>query len=228
MMATTESLVALLAGVASYWGFFNRGEHFLYPTRYLQVFGITVLSAGIFLAHSNNVAFTTGLSQAVRLGAIYLFGVYTNCVIFRLFLNPLNKIPGPYFNRLTKFAFCIKNVKMDSHHVLKRLHDQYGPFLRIGPNDISVIDADGTQVISAANSKCTKAPWYDQDSPNISMHTTRSRAMHDRRRKIWVPAFSDKALRGYEHRVQGLNDLLISRIVETNGIQIVFTLIVLR
>ena len=41
--------------------------------------------------------------------------------------------------------------------------------------------------------------------------------MHDRRRRIWAPAFSDKALRGYENRVQGLNDLLISRIVDTNG-----------
>lgn len=216
-MAITESLVALLTGVASYWGFFNRGEHFLYPTKYLQVFLITLLAAAIFLAQSANIAFTTALSQAVRLGAIYLFGVFTNCAIFRLFLNPLNKIPGPYFTRLTKFAFCVKNLKLDSHHVLKRLHDQYGPFLRIGPNDISVIDADGTQVISAADSKCTKGPWYDQDSPHISMHTTRSRAMHDRRRRIWAPAFSDKALRGYENRVQGLNDLLISRIVDTNG-----------
>lgn len=216
-MAATELLVALVAGTASYWGFFNRGEHFLYPTKYLQVFCITVLAGAIFLSQSAQVAFATGLSQAVRLGAVYLAGVYTNCAIFRLFFNPLNKIPGPYFTRLSKFAFCFMNVKLDGHHVLKRLHDQYGPFVRIGPNDISVIDADGTQVISAADSKCTKGPWYDQDSPHISMHTTRSRAMHDRRRRIWAPAFSDKALRGYETRVQSLNDLLITKLDETEG-----------
>lgn len=214
----TASLVVLLAGVTSYWGFFNRGEHFLYPQKYLQVFLITVLATGIFLAQQLNEPFTAGLARASGWAAIYLFGVYSNCAIYRLFLNPLNKIPGPYFTRLSKFAFCAKNIKFNSHHVLKDLHDKYGPFLRLGPNDISVIDADGTQVVSGADSKCTKAPWYDQDFPHISMHTTRSRKMHDVRRKVWAPAFSDKALRGYEKRIQGLNDLLISKLRDTDGI----------
>lgn len=208
---------ALLAGTAAYWGFFNRGEHFLYPQRYLQVFGITIVATAIFVSQSSRIAFSAALSEATTLGAIFLAGIYTNCAIYRLFFNPLNKIPGPYIFRLTKLAFCYGNRNLNSHHVMKRMHDQYGPFLRVGPNDISVIDADGMQVISSADSKCIKGPWYDQDHPHISMHTTRSRAVHDRRRKIWLPAFSDKALRGYEHRVQAFNDLFITKLDETKG-----------
>src|SRR4051812_42208218 len=48
--------------------------------------------------------------------------------------------------------------------------------------------------------------------PSTSMHTTRDRSVHDRRRRIWSPAFSDKALRGYENRIQKYNDLLIKQI----------------
>lgn len=80
-----------------------------------------------------------------------------------------------------------------------------------------MIDVKAVEVISAPNSKCTKGPWYDQDSPRCSLHTTRDRGVHDRRRKIWAPAFSDKSLRGYELRIQGLNDLLISKIDEAKG-----------
>jgi cytochrome P450 len=49
------------------------------------------------------------------------------------------------------------------------------------------------------------------------MHTTRDKAIHDRRRRIWSPAFSDKALRGYENRVQKYNDLLIKQISAFSG-----------
>lgn len=49
------------------------------------------------------------------------------------------------------------------------------------------------------------------------MHTSRNRPMHDKRRRIWSPAFSDKALRGYEKRVQKYNDLLIKQISAFSG-----------
>lgn len=49
------------------------------------------------------------------------------------------------------------------------------------------------------------------------MHTTRDKALHDRRRRVWAPAFSDKALREYETTVQELNEKLISRVGEFEG-----------
>ena len=205
------------AGTASYWGFFHHGEHFLNPTKYMQVFGMTVVASAVFLSQQGNVSFFEALSNAVRLAAIFLAGVYSNCLVFRAFFNPLNKFPGPWSTRMTKFAHCFRNAKFDAHQQFEKDHKKYGNFLRIGPNDLSVTDARGVQVISAPDSKCTKAPWYQGDYPLISLHTTRDRAMHDRRRRIWAPAFSDKALRGYELRVQNLNDLLITKLAETKG-----------
>lgn len=216
-MTLVESLGAFVAGAVSYWGFFHHGEHFLYPFRYMQVFIMTVLAGAIFLSQNLNVGFTVALSAAMRYGGIFLSGIYVNCIIYRAFLNPLNKIPGPFLARITKFDHVVRNRKFDANHQFLKLHEKYGNFLRVGPNDISVIDARGVQATSAPDTKCTKAPWYDHDAPRISMHTTRDRAMHDRRRRIWAPAFSDKALRGYERRVQAFNDLLITKLDETKG-----------
>ena len=58
---------------------------------------------------------------------------------------------------------------------------------------------------------------YDGDAPLTSMHTSRDRPLHDKRRRIWSPAFSDKALRNYEQRVKPYADQLLRRIEGAKG-----------
>lgn len=217
-MASTEALGAFAAGSLAFWTFFHRGEHFLYPVRYIQSVMVTTLAGTIFLTSSTKITFKEALAASVYLAGLFLAGAYASCAVYRLFLNPLNKIPGRYFARLSKFNHVYQNKNFNAHHKLLAMHEKYGKFVRIGPNDISVIDADGTEVVSSAKSKCTKGPWYDQDAPLSSLHTTRDRGVHDRRRRVWAPAFSDKALRGYEARVQTFNDLLIMKLTETKGV----------
>jgi hypothetical protein len=49
------------------------------------------------------------------------------------------------------------------------------------------------------------------------MHTTRDRPLHDRRRRVWAPAFSDKALREYEPKIKYFNNKLVERIRQFGG-----------
>jgi cytochrome P450 len=86
--------------------------------------------------------------------------------------------------------------------------------VRLGPNDISVTDPDGVAVISGLHSKCGKAEWYSNDAPLTSMHTTRDKAQHDRRRRVWGPAFTAAAIRGYEGRVEKYNEMLVEGLRE--------------
>lgn len=67
------------------------------------------------------------------------------------------------------------------------------------------------------DSRISKGWWYDGDAPLTSMHTTRDKALHEKRRKVWVPAFSEKALRDYEPQIKGLEDILVSKIADANG-----------
>jgi tryprostatin B 6-hydroxylase len=215
-----EPLLALSAGIFSHLVFFKIGERHLYPFRYVQAFILAF--AGISMAKSNFQGLSIGaaVNQTALLAAFYFTGLYLSLIIYRLFFNPLNKFPGPYGARLSKFDFVFRVTKMDGHHKLYAMHRKYGKFVRIGPNDLSVSDPDGVQIVQGLNSKCTKAQWYSQDTPLISMHTTRDKATHDRRRRIWSPAFSDKALRGYESRVQRYNDMFIKQMDELAGMSV--------
>ena len=49
------------------------------------------------------------------------------------------------------------------------------------------------------------------------MHTSRVRADHDKRRRVWSPAFADKALRGYEERMRPYGEQLLAQLRAFGG-----------
>ena len=208
---------AFTAGLATHLLYYKQYEFHVNPLRNLQTFFLAVTATVIARNQYFETPIRVATTSTLSLAGLFLAGIYTSLLVYRIFFNPLNKIPGPFFARISKFDAVFRNAKLDGHHQLLRLHQKYGRFVRIGPNDLSVADPDGTQVISAPNSKCNKAPWYDGDNPRLSMHTTRDKALHDRRRRVWAPAFSDKALRGYEGRIKVYNDLLIEKLGEMSG-----------
>ena len=216
-MTVVLPAVAFTAGIATHLFWYKQHEFHVHPLRNLQALILAVVTIVIARIQYYDTPIRLATTSTLSLAGFLLAGIFSSLLVYRIFFNPLNKIPGPFFSRISKFDTVFRNAKFDGHHQLLRLHQKYGRFVRIGPNDLSVTDPDGTQVISAPNSKCIKAPWYDGDAPRLSMHTTRDKTLHDRRRRIWAPAFSDKALRGYEGRIKEYNDLLIDKFDELAG-----------
>jgi hypothetical protein len=66
----------------------------------------------------------------------------------------------------------------------------------IGSNEITAFAPEGPMALVGPNSKCIKAVWYNGGNPVVSMHTTRDRAAHDKRRRAWDKGVSVK---GYTH-----------------------------
>ena len=147
----------------------------------------------------------------------FLVGVYGSMLVWRAFFNPLNKFPGPWPARLGNFWFTSNVTKSDAYYKLQALHEKYGRIVRIGSNDLSITDANIMETAYGRNSNVSKGWWYDNDYPWSSMHTTRSKEFHDKRRKVWVPAFSEKAVRDYETRIGDLEDLLVNKIADHKG-----------
>ncbi len=80
----------------------------------------------------------------------------------------MNKFAGPLLARLTKLYHVYLNVNLLGHHELHnlhKLHQRYKLYVRIGPNDLSVVDAGGMSVVLGPGSKCRKSAWYGQDMP---------------------------------------------------------------
>ena len=59
----------------------------------------------------------------------------------------------------------------------------------IGPQEVSVLDPAILPAINGVRSKTTKAALYDLTLPSKGLNVTRDRGEHDRRRKVWDPAF---------------------------------------
>jgi tryprostatin B 6-hydroxylase len=220
MMPTpTLPLIAGGFGVATHVFYFHGRERHLHPQRYLQVCFILFLVSTAAIKHARDTAtLAFAMQETGKILGSYIAGIYLSLVIFRLFLNPLNKFPGRPLARLSALDHSFRIGKdRDMYLKLYQSHKELGKFVRTGPHDLSVTHPDVVRVALSAQAVCGKAPWYEVEAPAYSLQSTRVRSQHDKRRRIWSPAFSDKALRGYEMRVHRYNECLMLHIDSFSG-----------
>ncbi|CAI7591138.1 unnamed protein product [Penicillium discolor] len=209
--------MAWVAGVFSHIAFFRIGEHHLYGMHYALA-AVGSLTFSIFL-HSqfSDKVILESVIWSCSLAGSYLTGIYASLITYRCIFHPLGNIPGPLGCRISSSWFATHLVKQDAFRQLERLHSRYGPFLRIGSNDISVAHPKAVQAIYGPGSKCRKAAWYDLGHPMVSLQSTRDKSLHDQRRRIWSGAFGDRNMRDYEQRMVRYRALLVKAIDESKN-----------
>ena len=209
-------ITAAAAGLLSHVCYFNRGEHHLYSTRYLQAF-IAAFVLAVLALYQQGRALDEALAQVIPITSCYLAGLYASLIAYRAIFHPLNKFPGPFGARIAKLWLSAHLKNGDAYRKVHMLHEQYGDFVRVGSSDLSITHPKAVVAIYGQGSKCRKADFYDISWPMVSLQTLRVKALHDQRRRIWSPAFSDKALRGYEERTKKYCNQLLSRIQDFDG-----------
>ncbi|KAH8703479.1 L-ornithine-N5-monooxygenase [Talaromyces proteolyticus] len=210
-------MVPAIAGVLCHVTYFSRGEHHLFAVRYVQLFFVAFLFILSIFMYGQADAFLPALNKVAWIALSYVSGLYSSVVFYRLLLHPLNKFPGSLGARITSFWLSWRVRHGDTFRQLKSLHDLYGPFVRIGPNNLSIAHPKAVNIIYGSGSKCSKAPWYDLTKPMVSLQTFREKSLHDERRRVWSTAFSDKALRGYEQRLRGYRNKLVDHLSTLDG-----------
>ncbi|KAF1349719.1 putative P450 monooxygenase [Delphinella strobiligena] len=217
-------VVAFGQGVLSHI-LFKRGEQHRFPQRFIQFYLVIYLIGVSTLVNYGRLQWSIAISLFTSWTATYFIGLFASLLIYRAFFNPLNKFPGPYSSRISKWNTVFRNARhLNSDKNLLRLHNQYGRFVRVGPNDLSITEPRAVTATQGPSSKCYKGPWYDVEHPLPSLQLQRPKSAHDRRRRVWSPAFSDKALRGYENRMQKFNHQLISQLYAQAGTPVNATL----
>ena len=206
-----EYIAAAAAGAASHLYYFNLGEHHFYGATYVQIFVAAFVAGAVVLCQLGESK-GNALAHVTPIAAFYLIGLYTSLFIYRSLFHPLNGIPGPFGARITNLWLSAQLKDGDAFRKVHKLHEHYGDFVRIGSSDLSITHPKAVNAIYGVGSMCTKAAWYDITWPMLSMQTLRTKALHDQRRHIWSPAFSDKALRGYEERIRKHRNKLIDQI----------------
>ncbi|KAH6651497.1 cytochrome P450 3A31 [Truncatella angustata] len=160
------------------------------------------------------------LGQPMILGVIALAASYLLArAIYLAFFHPLARYPGPLLAKFTNAYAAYHGWKGDIHLDMWRAHQRYGDYVRYGPNQLMFNTAEGLRDIYSisASSKFMKAQAYApmvHRAPNTL--TIRGGKDHARRRRIMAQGVSERAQRGYEHRIATHIDKLCSIAFQTD------------
>ncbi|KAL5363703.1 cytochrome P450 [Aspergillus floccosus] len=141
--------------------------------------------------------------------------VYLGSVVYALYLHPLSKVPGPKLYAISRIPWIRDWLSGRLHVSVQRLHEQYGPIVRVAPDEVSFITASAWNDVygqKVAKSLTRDRKWYANLTEGQDDIIVSSEADHMRFRKIFGPAFGDKALHESESVIMSNIDLLIAQL----------------
>jgi hypothetical protein len=83
---------------------------------------------------------------SIWVGAILLFGY----IVIQDIISPVSKVPGPWYTRFTSFWIKYQEFTANRRESVHRLHQLYGPVVRLGPNEVSFTSLDAIREIYAS------------------------------------------------------------------------------
>ncbi|KAG6004627.1 hypothetical protein E4U21_000903 [Claviceps maximensis] len=143
---------------------------------------------------------------------------YVALIVYRLYFHPLAGIPGPklaaatswyefYYEVIGRGVFCWQ---------IKRMHDMYGPIVRINPKEVHILDTDFYDEIyaSAQKKRDRYADWVVFSGMPTGVFSTCPHEHHRVRRRALSVSFSKQAIYKIGSLMQSKVDLLCRRFDE--------------
>ncbi|KAH7048410.1 cytochrome P450 family protein [Macrophomina phaseolina] len=164
----------------------------------------------------------TLLGRAALSGAVLLTGYLVWLTIYRLFISPLARFPGPKIAALTGWYEFYYDVVKQGKYVfkIKELHNKYGPIVRINPHELSIDDGEFYNTLYVAGSvRRTENHHEFVKGLNFedSHFLTTPHDLHRRRRKPLEPFFSRLGVTKMEPMLHDLAKKLDKRLSELSG-----------
>lgn len=132
-----------------------------------------------------------------------LFAAYL--VLWLLFLDPLRKIPGPWYARISS-AWLVRQCRLGRRaKAVHQQHLKYGNIVRIANSHVSVNDPEALHEIFGHDREFPKGPWYNTfrsgDPLTTGLVALYHADVHRDMRKDMATAFSPRTLREFESRM---------------------------
>lgn len=129
--------------------------------------------------------------------------------IYRIISNPLKTVPGPFWAKFTEFWRTARYYRGSWHDDIIKLHEKYGPVVRIAPNEVSIVDKEALLKVYGHATGIRKTRWYDVWRPaglGEGMFYTTLPKEHAFLRKRVSNAYSMSTILSLEHTMQPLLD----------------------
>ncbi|KAH9905812.1 cytochrome P450 [Xylariomycetidae sp. FL2044] len=154
-----------------------------------------------------------GLSPSQLGGAV--FAVVFIGLIIRSYFSPVAKVPGPWYTRWTEIVSKIHFIRGEGPIYVQRLHEKYGPTVRLGPSSVDVTDANSVRLIHRVNSDFVKAGYYKSLSEHsLDLFNVVDKEEHRRRRKLLSQPVSENGLKPMLPQIESRVRLAVQRMGE--------------
>ncbi|KAI5891178.1 cytochrome P450 [Schizophyllum commune H4-8] len=177
--------------------------HTVFRTYEPSAMTVVVTSTVFYLAVITHAVWREGCTlipaclRASILNTAYLATLTLSIALYRLSpLHPLAAFPGPRHAAQTKWWMVHRILlKGGRHQELQSCHRRYGPWVRIGPNELSINDP---AAIAPIYTKLDRSNFHKgAPAKGDTMITVTDRQRHLERRRTWTQALSARALETY-------------------------------
>ncbi|EJD02376.1 cytochrome P450 [Fomitiporia mediterranea MF3/22] len=165
------------------------------PTIILLV-GIPVLPTYFLLPHLGSTLLTILVSYSC-----FYVSLISSIVLYRISpFHPLAKYPGPLSLKISKFVMMYHASRGKQYLYFKKLHDEYGYFVRVGPNELSFADAEAILPVLGPDGMRRGPLWVMHVKPGTppDLVALRDVGEHHERRKLWNHGFTSAAIKDYQ------------------------------
>ncbi|KAK5988862.1 Cytochrome P450 monooxygenase ORF9-like protein [Cladobotryum mycophilum] len=114
--------------------------------------------------------------------------------LIRCLTSPLRKVPGPMISSLTSLVLKWKEMKSDRTMYIHRLHQQYGPVVRIAPDEVSFTSwAALKEIYCSGGSGYDKTEFYDlfKIFGRRTMFTLLNKTDHAKRKRLLADRYAN-------------------------------------
>ncbi|KAL8805262.1 MAG: hypothetical protein Q9200_005494, partial [Gallowayella weberi] len=159
----------------------------------------------------------TNLAVAAVLFIAYVLSLY----IYRAFFDPLSHIPGPKLAAATLWYEFYYDVVKKGRYTWEiwKMHDKYGPIVRISPYEIHINDPEYIdQVYPGSTVRTEKYPWaMKMFGLQNGFFITPDHDLHRIRRNAFAHYLSVASLRKLEPGIQSVVDTMVRRLHQLKG-----------
>lgn len=163
------------------------------------------------------MASLTAFKMALALLALIVAHTVLLCyVVYHAYFHPLRDIPGPPLSRFSKLYLLGSFLRGEQHLEQMRLHDKYGPIVRIAPNFVIINDPAYFQMYFNWNkAKFWRA--FRADPVHINHASEEDTELHKAKKKLVMPAYQMSAVAKNEFKIDKHISTLTRRLKERTG-----------
>ncbi|ROV90642.1 hypothetical protein VMCG_10017 [Cytospora schulzeri] len=184
----------------------------------------------------NRIRLTVSLiaSTSIAFFILVILSLLT-AAVYRLYLHPLSRIPGP---RLAAVTNCWYAYQVRNGHMLrlgKTLHKQYGPVVRVGPNEVWFNTKDAFRLIYSPTTGYEKSyfylatallkPNFDtqlrlQSPDTLDLLAERDMKRYRLQRRLIGPVYHTNNVKRHEHAVDAVLHQVVEQLRSLDGSEV--------